>query len=106
MNRRSANIVRHSAAELAAMRAEGRTKTDWKAAAAKPIPDGSNPDDAIEPVEWATTELPMPRRKEHTNLRIDVDVLAYFRGQSRGYQTRINAVLRSYFEQVTQGEGR
>ncbi len=70
------------------------------------MPDGSDPDDAIAPVDWATTELPSPRRKEHTNLRIDADVLAFFRGQGRGYQTRINAVLRSYVEQVTQQKAR
>jgi uncharacterized protein (DUF4415 family) len=82
------------------MRAAGKTLTDWKAAAMKPVPDGSNPDDAMQRIEWATTELPMPKRKEHTNLRIDADVLAFFRGQGRGYQTKINAVLRSYVEQV------
>jgi uncharacterized protein (DUF4415 family) len=42
----------------------------------------------------------MPKRKEHTNLRIDADVLAFFRRQGRGYQTRINAVLRSYVDAV------
>jgi hypothetical protein len=31
---------------------------------------------------------------------IDADVLAFFRGQGRGYQTRINAVLRSYVDEV------
>jgi uncharacterized protein (DUF4415 family) len=54
----------------------------------------------MEPVEWATTELPMPRRKEHTNLRLDADVLEFFRAQGQGYQTRINAVLRSYVDQM------
>jgi hypothetical protein len=58
------NIVRHSAAELRAMRAAGRIQTDWVAAAQKPVPDGSDPDDAIEHVEWATTELPVPSPKE------------------------------------------
>jgi len=101
MSRKKGNIVRHSAAELEAMKAAGKTETDWKAAAMKPVPDGSDPDDAIERIEWTTTELPMPKRKEHTNLRIDADVLAFFRGQGRGYQTKINAVLRSYVEQVT-----
>ena len=83
------------------MKAAGRTETDWNAAAMKPVPNGSDPDDAMDRIAWATTELPMPIRKEHTNLRIDADVLAFFRGQGRGYQTRINAVLRSYVEQVT-----
>ena len=100
MNKKNGSIVRHAAAELDAMKAAGKTRTNWKAAAAKPAPDGSNPDDAMEPIEWATTELPMPKRKEHTNLRIDADVLTFFRRQGRGYQTRINAVLRSYVEQV------
>jgi uncharacterized protein (DUF4415 family) len=29
-------------------------------------------------------------------MRLDADVVAWFRRQGRGYQTRINAVLRSY----------
>jgi uncharacterized protein (DUF4415 family) len=33
-----------------------------------------------------------------TGLRIDEDVLAWFRGQGPGYQTRMNAVLRAYVE--------
>jgi uncharacterized protein (DUF4415 family) len=100
MNRKNVSIVRYTAAELDAMKAAGKTHTNWRVAAEGPMPDGSNPDDAMEPIEWATTELPMPKRKEHTNLRIDADVLAFFRKQGRGYQTRINAVLRSYVEQI------
>ena len=98
---RNKGFVRYSEAELRAMQAAGKTGSDWKAAARKPIPDGRDPDDAMEPIEWGTTELPMPRRKEHVNLRIDADMLAFFRGQGRGYQTKINAVLRSYVEQLT-----
>ncbi len=100
MNRKNVSIVRYTAAELDAMKAAGKTHTNWEAASAKPPPDGSNPDDAVEPIKWATTELPMPKRKQHTNLRIDADVLAFFRKQGRGYQTRINAVLRSYVDEV------
>ena len=82
------------------MHERGETRSDWEAAAQKPLPDRADPDDAMEDVGWATTELPMPKRKVHTNLRIDADVLAYFREQGSGYQTKINAVLRSYVEQV------
>jgi uncharacterized protein (DUF4415 family) len=32
-------------------------------------------------------------------LRLDADLLDWLRAQGRGYQTRINAVLRSYYEQ-------
>ena len=88
------------------MKAARKTQTNWSAAAMKPVPNGSDPDDAMDRIEWATTELPMPRRKEHTNLRIDADVLAFFRGKGRGFQTKINAVLRSYVEQVTRQKPR
>jgi uncharacterized protein (DUF4415 family) len=91
---------------LETLKAAGKTRTDWKAAAAKPVPDDNNSDDAMERVAWATTELPMPRRKEHMNLRIDADVVAFFRGQGRGYQTKINAVLRSYVEHAAHNKQR
>ncbi len=101
MSRKKDVIVRHSVDELQRMQTAGETLNDWAGASRMPIPDGSDPDDAMEPVAWATVELPMPRAKEHTNLRIDADVMDFFRKQGRGYQTRINAVLRSYVEQMT-----
>ena len=36
--------------------------------------------------------------KAQVTLRIDRDVLAWFRKQGRGYQTRINALLRAYVD--------
>ena len=38
-------------------------------------------------------------RKAHMTLRLDADVLGWFRAQGKGYQTKINAILRKYFEQ-------
>jgi uncharacterized protein (DUF4415 family) len=101
MNRKSANIVKHTAAELKAMQRRGETKTDWKAAARNPLPTRAEPDDAMEEIDWVTTELPQPRSKTQTTLRLDADMLDWFRAQGRGYQTRINAILRRYFEQHT-----
>jgi len=40
----------------------------------------------------------MPKGKQSVSLRIDRDVLNWFRRQGRGYQTRMNAVLRAYVE--------
>ncbi len=37
-------------------------------------------------------------RKELLTLRVDQDVLAWFKAQGRGYQTRINELLRAYME--------
>jgi uncharacterized protein (DUF4415 family) len=36
--------------------------------------------------------------KEAVKVRYDRDVLEWFKAQGRGYQTRMNAVLRSYYE--------
>jgi len=40
---------------------------------------------------------PRPAKKQVT-IRLDEDVLRWFRAQGRGYQTRINALLRAYME--------
>jgi uncharacterized protein (DUF4415 family) len=42
--------------------------------------------------------LPAAPRKAAISLRLDADVLEWFRAQGPGYQTRINAVLRAYRE--------
>lgn len=52
----------------------------------------------IDPRAFKRMEVRMPKPKELVSIRIDRDVLGWFRKQGRGYQTRINAVLRSYME--------
>lgn len=44
---------------------------------------------------WKEAKIVLPRRKEVVTMRLDADLLEWFR-QQRGYQTRINAILRSY----------
>jgi len=38
----------------------------------------------------------LPQKKDSITLRIDHDVLEFFRHQGKGYQTLINAVLKTY----------
>jgi uncharacterized protein (DUF4415 family) len=45
---------------------------------------------------WDDAEVVVPPGKEAVSLRIDRDVLEWFRAQGPRYQTRMNAVLRSY----------
>lgn len=47
--------------------------------------------------EWARHEIRQPV-KMPVGLKLDDDILKWFKGQGRGYQTRINAVLRRYVE--------
>jgi len=42
--------------------------------------------------------LPISKNKAQVTLRIDNDVLEWFKSQGRGYQTQINALLRAYME--------
>lgn len=45
---------------------------------------------------WDEAEVVVPPRKQAISLRVDGDVLVWFREQGAGYQSRMNAVLRSY----------
>lgn len=47
---------------------------------------------------WADAKLRLPVNKKGVFLRVDPDVLDWFQKSGKGYQTRINAVLRSYYE--------
>lgn len=47
---------------------------------------------------WKDAVVVAPLPKEPISLRVDEDVLIWFRMSGRGYQTRMNAVLRRYME--------
>lgn len=44
---------------------------------------------------WKGAKVVMPAPKQIVTMRLDADLLRWFR-QQRGYQTRINAILRTY----------
>jgi uncharacterized protein (DUF4415 family) len=50
-------------------------------------------------VDWSDAVLVIPPKKKAISIRVDEDVLDYFKSQGDGYQRRINAVLRSYMQQ-------
>ncbi len=55
-------------------------------------------DPEIKPTDeafWKAARVVMPQSKKTVTMRLDADLLAWFRRQ-RGYQTRINAILRAY----------
>ncbi len=47
---------------------------------------------------FSKTILTLPHKKDSVTLRIDHEVLEFFKRQGPHYQTRINAVLKSYVE--------
>ena len=48
---------------------------------------------------WGDAVLVIPPKKKAISIRVDEDVLDYFKHEGAGYQRRINAVLRSYMQQ-------
>jgi len=48
--------------------------------------------------DWADAVVGLPPPKTPVNAKFDVDVVDWFKSQGRGYQTRMNAVLRRYME--------
>jgi len=80
----------------------GKGKTDWAKLKAAPDSAIRFTKDAPRtvPKDWAEAVahrgLPVPVRKEQIALRVDADVLAWFRAQGAGWQTRMNEVLKAY----------
>jgi uncharacterized protein (DUF4415 family) len=76
-------------------------KTDWRRlrsmtdeeihAAIIDDPDATPTDEAF----WEDAHVVAPQRKETVTMRLDADLLEWFR-RRHGYQTRINAILRAY----------
>lgn len=72
------------------------SKTDWKRLAKledAQIDTSDVPELGDE--FFARAELHVPP-KQTVTMRLDVDVLTWFKAQGQGYQTRINKLLRAY----------
>jgi uncharacterized protein (DUF4415 family) len=55
---------------------------------------------------WKDAVLVVPESKVPISLRVDRDVLDWFRKEGPRYQSRMNAVLRSYMEQARRSQRR
>jgi len=73
------------------------SRTDWRKLAGLPD-DRIDTSDIPELDEnfFREAKLRLPTGKQLVSLRIDSDVLDWFKRQGKGYQTKINAVLRAY----------
>jgi uncharacterized protein (DUF4415 family) len=60
----------------------------------------SDPDWAgIESIDWARAEVVTPPKKQAISIRLDEDLIGFFKAEGPGYQRRINAVLRAYMKE-------
>jgi uncharacterized protein (DUF4415 family) len=94
-------IKRYSIDEISGKR---RGKTDW--ARIDKMTDAEidasvadDPDWAeFRNIDWSSAVLVVPPRKKAISIRLDEDVVDFFKAGGAGYQRRMNAVLRSYMQ--------
>jgi uncharacterized protein (DUF4415 family) len=72
--------------------------TDWKRVDAMRDEDIDYSDIPKMGPDFFANAILWPGPKQQITLRLDPDVLKFFRKGGRGYQTTINAVLRKYME--------
>jgi uncharacterized protein (DUF4415 family) len=85
---------------------EAKGRTDWERVNARTdaeVEAAARDDADAPPLDaefWEKACVVMPARiaKRHQGMRLDADVIDWFKAQGPGWQTRMNAVLRSYVE--------
>ena len=83
------DMKRASLSDLRDMKKNGELQPTRSPEATADLPEGF----------WDDAELVNhTRTKEPISLRVDSDVLAFFKAQGKGHLTRMNAVLRSYVD--------
>ena len=79
-------------------------KTDWerlRRMTDEEIEQAASSDPDAPPTDfefWQDAQVVRPRETERVTLRLDREVLDFFRRQGRGYQSRMNAVLQAYVD--------
>ena len=101
--RKNNATMRYSADRIAALRRKGGSRTDWAKVDATSEAEleasiAADPDETGAISDWTRAVKGLPPGKEPVKLRIDADVLRWFRGTGKGYQTRMNNVLRAFVE--------
>ena len=95
------NIVCYTSEELRQKIANGESQTDWEKVGAmtdeelEAIIDADHDDEgAFE--DWTKAKLVIPSRKQSVNLRLENDIVDFFKKQGKGHISKMQAVLRSY----------
>jgi uncharacterized protein (DUF4415 family) len=101
--RKKSDTVRFLAKEIKATIKRGEDRTNWrkaKAVTGKKLEASIRADvhDVQAEPDWTKAIMGIPAPKDHINIRIDHDVLEWFRASGRGYQTLMNNVLRAFVQ--------
>ena len=93
------NTKSYTAAELKAMKAKSRTDLSrvdaMTDAALEKIIAEDHDEKGIDP-DWTKAKLILPRAKQSVHLRLEEEIIAFFKAQGRGHISRMQAVLKAY----------
>ncbi len=53
---------------------------------------------------WANASIHLPKKKNAVTIRLETDIIDFFKAKGKGYQTKINAVLKSYVKAQTKSK--
>ncbi|MBA3039313.1 MAG: BrnA antitoxin family protein [Alphaproteobacteria bacterium] len=106
------NITRVTLDEILARRARGeKSKTDWARVDAltdedieRAMRDDPDWQDLMD-IDWSKAEIVIPQKKKAISIRLDEDIVDFFQASGKGYQTRINAVLRHFIAEQKRSKG-
>ncbi len=88
--------------EIVQKLARGESRTDWKrvkAMSRTEVERLADRDEGPLPDDWENkVTIGLPAAKQDIHIRLDTDILQWFKAHGRGYQTRINAVLRAFVQ--------
>jgi uncharacterized protein (DUF4415 family) len=107
--RKNSGTGRYTAEQIKARIARGEDRTNWDkidAVTGDQLEASirADVDDVHGEPEWTQTIVGIPARKDHINIRVDHDVLQWFRSNGKGYQTLMNNVLRAFVQMRQQHE--
>lgn len=107
--RKKRDTARYTAKEIKTRIARGEDRTNWNRANAMTgtkleTSIRADIDDVQDEPDWTQTIMGIPGPKDHINIRIDHDVLQWFKSNGRGYQTLMNNVLRAFVQMRQQRE--
>ena len=95
--------MRYTAKQIKARIARGEDRTNWDKIDAVTGTEleasiRADVDDVRGEPDWTQAIVGIPAPKDHINIRIDHDVLQWFRSNGKGYQTLMNNVLRAFVQ--------
>ena len=101
--RKKNDTVRYTAKQIKAKIARGEDRTDLRKAdtvTGNKLETSirADADDVQGEPDWTQAIMGIPAPKDHINIRVDHDVLEWFKANGRGYQTLMNNVLRAFVQ--------